>query len=386
MRCIEVMELMQRNLDGDLTPDEYKQLENHLVTCSECRGLNDGLTKLSYELELLPEVEPPFSLVDTILPQLSSQSNAATIPLNQPRKIPQKMYWTVGTSAAAVLVIALYGSFGSSKIPTDEAKENPVASAPQRGDAEIKKTADVPSVDSHPEKNVTSTAMDQPHSTEANQLSKDQASRPEEPAKNKTLLPSTKPKPDMSKNEAVKENGSKEQVPAAKENAGPIASEEKNQAQVIAPKEGAITALKQPEQANSSSEGPKTNASAVQQPATVPMALAPAAKQNSGESSAGHMGFAASGMAPNQAAKANETKSTSSDYPSPDGKWTASIMDQSIVVRNSSGSVVFSSHRFGQVQKTNVYWLDNQLIYELYRSDSIERWKINLQIGQEQKE
>ncbi|MFS0839681.1 zf-HC2 domain-containing protein [Paenibacillus sp. 1P03SA] len=70
MNCREVKELMQRDLDGDLNDLERQRLNQHVQQCSECGTMLQRLRMLSKELENLPKVMPPFSIVDSILPQL----------------------------------------------------------------------------------------------------------------------------------------------------------------------------------------------------------------------------------------------------------------------------------------------------------------------------
>ncbi|PZD93967.1 hypothetical protein DNH61_21005 [Paenibacillus sambharensis] len=70
MTCQEVMELMQRQLDGDLDERETADLTEHIRHCPECEAMMERLNRLSDELENLPKVQPRYSLVDAILPQL----------------------------------------------------------------------------------------------------------------------------------------------------------------------------------------------------------------------------------------------------------------------------------------------------------------------------
>jgi hypothetical protein len=70
MICQEVMELMQRQLDGDLNSQEEAELRAHLAYCLDCVQVFERLQRLSGELAQLPKVVPPYSLVDAILPQL----------------------------------------------------------------------------------------------------------------------------------------------------------------------------------------------------------------------------------------------------------------------------------------------------------------------------
>lgn len=81
MNCQEVMELMQRELDHDLDDSEQAAMKAHLQQCSECAEMFARLQRLSQELANLPKVTPPFSLVDSILPQLAEVDRAGEGPI-----------------------------------------------------------------------------------------------------------------------------------------------------------------------------------------------------------------------------------------------------------------------------------------------------------------
>ncbi|MGO4541206.1 anti-sigma factor family protein [Paenibacillus sp. 2TAB19] len=70
MNCQEVMDLMHRQLDGDLDESEYSVLIDHTRHCPDCAAMYDRLQLLSAELTSLPKVVPSYSLVDAILPEL----------------------------------------------------------------------------------------------------------------------------------------------------------------------------------------------------------------------------------------------------------------------------------------------------------------------------
>lgn len=70
MKQQEVMELMQRYLDQDLTEKEVTTLKNYLKQDEESMTLFERMQSLSTDLAQLPKVDPPYSIVDAILPQL----------------------------------------------------------------------------------------------------------------------------------------------------------------------------------------------------------------------------------------------------------------------------------------------------------------------------
>lgn len=77
MKCAEVMEWMHRYIDQDLSRNEIIEMFRHIDDCPSCAEVFDQLTFLSKQLEELPDVKAPFSLVDSILPQLDELDRAA---------------------------------------------------------------------------------------------------------------------------------------------------------------------------------------------------------------------------------------------------------------------------------------------------------------------
>ncbi len=55
MNCQEVMEFMQRQLDGDLDAKEEDELHAHLMHCLDCAQMFERLQRLSDELTQLPK-------------------------------------------------------------------------------------------------------------------------------------------------------------------------------------------------------------------------------------------------------------------------------------------------------------------------------------------
>jgi len=133
MICEEVMELMQRHLDGDLNSEELERLTEHLDTCSECAEMMERLESIDRDLASLPKVTPAYSLVDAILPrlqeldaadggELAADRNAAPAVADAPgeggfgpRRAAAKRPWYArrsfagigGAAAAAVLGILI---------------------------------------------------------------------------------------------------------------------------------------------------------------------------------------------------------------------------------------------------------------------------------------
>lgn len=124
---------MQRDLDRDLSDDEKQALQLHLDECKSCAIMHKKLQYLSAELAKLPKVNPPYSIVDQILPRIEqldaaheahsewqserqssqseshrSQSEAADNKHHSPKHWARSIYAkTFGGIAAAAVVMLL---------------------------------------------------------------------------------------------------------------------------------------------------------------------------------------------------------------------------------------------------------------------------------------
>ncbi|WJH32995.1 hypothetical protein N6H14_22655 [Paenibacillus sp. CC-CFT747] len=106
------MELMQRDLDQDLTIAEQRTLLKHIRQCPECAAVFERLQRISDELEQLPAVIPPFSIVDSILPRLAEadglreqSASSDVIPVPAGRRIGKGFSWKIGTGVAAAAAV-----------------------------------------------------------------------------------------------------------------------------------------------------------------------------------------------------------------------------------------------------------------------------------------
>lgn len=113
MNCQEVIQLMHRELDQDLNESESKLLDDHLETCDSCAQIFERLSRLSNDLVQLPKVEPPYSIVDSIMPELER------IDQERNKEAPSSVTWTerlkqsvalrmlIGASAAVIFIFIL---------------------------------------------------------------------------------------------------------------------------------------------------------------------------------------------------------------------------------------------------------------------------------------
>lgn len=129
MNCQEVTELMQRYLDKDLDKKEHDIIIEHLRVCPECTDMFERLQRLSSDLENLPKVSPPYSIVDSIMPRLmeidrmkeesvaqgdgvdpNTHSSSKSSPSPARRKFQNRYFswkWASGVVAAA-LILGIY--------------------------------------------------------------------------------------------------------------------------------------------------------------------------------------------------------------------------------------------------------------------------------------
>jgi hypothetical protein len=133
MKCEEVIELMQRDLDGDLNVEEKNELSYHLSSCYGCQTLFDRLKNVSFRLEALPKVNPAYSIVDKVLPvldqiDLPSVQNFKDVQQKSTLKNIEGKYrgfkknkklWIPGIAAAAVLLISFVIMDQSSRLDMD---------------------------------------------------------------------------------------------------------------------------------------------------------------------------------------------------------------------------------------------------------------------------
>lgn len=103
---------MQRDLDHDLTSEEQTILNGHLSHCPECKDMFNRMKRLSENLAQLPKVNPPFSLVDRIMPQLQQlDEEQATrqepLVLRDKKQRINRMLTAFGSIAAAVLLAVI---------------------------------------------------------------------------------------------------------------------------------------------------------------------------------------------------------------------------------------------------------------------------------------
>ena len=107
MDCDRYLELLSARLDGALTEEEERELEEHLAACPDCRAVGAQLSALQ---GAFPELEE-----DTTAPEGFARGVMERIRAEEPKKViplfkrPQ-VRALAGLAACLVLVVGLYGA------------------------------------------------------------------------------------------------------------------------------------------------------------------------------------------------------------------------------------------------------------------------------------
>lgn len=124
----EVNEYMQRFLDDDLNEEEAAKLDEYLRENPADAAMFERLKRLNSELEQLPKVTPPVSIVDSILPRLERDLRTAYGPdirekQPQAKRRPRFVWAAAGAAAAAsiTLVVWIAGSSGTPLMTAEQA-------------------------------------------------------------------------------------------------------------------------------------------------------------------------------------------------------------------------------------------------------------------------
>ena len=70
MNCEDYTELLSARLDGELTPEEEKTLEDHLNICPECRAVAEDLARIHLSFEDLEPVPAPENFTREVMEKI----------------------------------------------------------------------------------------------------------------------------------------------------------------------------------------------------------------------------------------------------------------------------------------------------------------------------
>lgn len=388
MRCEEVMELIQRNLDDDLSSSESANMHEHLQSCQECQSLYDGLSQLSLELENLPDIEPPISIVDRILPQLeeSIQASPNGVAMHQPKTLRSPFLWKKWALAAgsAAAVVAIWISADHLLTPQSD-----------QSNVQMESAADNTS-------NYASETDPQPEESASSEL-----------AMNRSLDVLPEQQPEQATEKAMLDAVAKQPAPKEKPSSTPLEREvKKNQ------EDHTVALQPSPDDLNRKTEADSSKPQATDQQAGQEMALTPQEKEELVEEMPSIAAIQApdeegtttppTALAPQESTEMiqtfkapalSDTKEAASRgeavYPSPNGEWMAQVDGQTVAIMDQSGMEIFRSHTWPAEMEVKVEWLDEHLLQytlssatreENGTSSEAETWRINIKDRQEQKQ
>jgi len=379
MSCSEVTLLMQRNLDNDLSANEIVLLDEHLKSCSECQMLNESLQKLSFELENLPQVEPPVSIVDSILPFLAVKSDGTiaqgTVAQDKNVVPTIKRDWKrygllIGTAAAAMfLAISLQNMF----------------SAPERS-AEKSSTAEMQQNTANTEDRADKIPVAEENRTFSLDQNSAESSRVGENAEKSTV--NSEPRENLS--QPTTEKSSIPNLETAKQLPDPpVVYEAPKPAEKASPGNAASTVPEKRvvEKQPTLNQGPREQTLALQ-----PIPEEPPMMQNFAapslpvpeEAQSNGMAFKAADTVEN--IREAGTQVTGEGVPSPDQRYIATVEGQTLIVKDQEGKEYFRGHPWGGAYPVTIQWSSPyEFIYVIHFPAYKEQWKVNLPSGQEQK-
>ena len=106
MSCDKYLELLSARLDGALTGEEERELEEHLAICPGCRAVGAQLAALQGAFPELEETPAPEGFTQGVMDRIREEARPKVIPLF---KRPQ-VRALAGLAACLVLVAGLYGA------------------------------------------------------------------------------------------------------------------------------------------------------------------------------------------------------------------------------------------------------------------------------------
>ena len=106
MDCDRYSELLSARLDGALTEEEKRELEEHLAACPDCRAVGAQLSALQGAFPELEEAATaPEGFVQGVMDRIREEASPKVIPLF---KRPQ-VRALAGLAACLMLVVGIYG-------------------------------------------------------------------------------------------------------------------------------------------------------------------------------------------------------------------------------------------------------------------------------------
>ena len=102
--CDEALELISAGVDGELTAEETRILEEHLDHCQACRALLEELRSIHEEMSGL-NVPAPAGLAEGVMERVRAEKVVPMKPVRSARK-----RWRTWAASAAVFAVVLLGA------------------------------------------------------------------------------------------------------------------------------------------------------------------------------------------------------------------------------------------------------------------------------------
>lgn len=107
MDCELALEALSAALDGELSPQETRELNAHLDQCPACRALSQELSALHDACGAL-EVTPPLALKDQIMAHLPTQEPVKIVPIQPKKPVRHWQRWVAMAATFALVCMAAW--------------------------------------------------------------------------------------------------------------------------------------------------------------------------------------------------------------------------------------------------------------------------------------
>ena len=104
--CEFWLEQLSARLDGELTSEEERELERHLVQCPDCRALSEQLEALSAGLQDLEEIPAPEGFAQGVMERIAGEKKV--IPLFRRPQVRALAGLAAGAAVCLWLLLALH--------------------------------------------------------------------------------------------------------------------------------------------------------------------------------------------------------------------------------------------------------------------------------------
>lgn len=121
--CQDIWLLLSAKMDGELTPEEEKQLKAHLAECPECRALAEELEQTHAAFTQLEELTAPEGFAQGVMDRIRLETTK--LEGESPKVIPlfrrPQIRALAGLAACVVLCLGIYQAGLLNRMPGDQA-------------------------------------------------------------------------------------------------------------------------------------------------------------------------------------------------------------------------------------------------------------------------